>query len=1084
MLFSKLCSYFERISAGAQKIDKIRILEELWVLLRHADGTGSDEALASNAAESCQQEYKAEQATAPQNTAAAHHPQCLSIGERYYMYMRLLMPQLDTQRATYGLKESKIAKFYVELLGLPATSADALRFMHWKDPSKNSIETTSFSDVVYVVLGKRGYNACATAASSGLTVLDINRQLDTLAAAATTEEKKAVLMQLLRRCTAVEHKWLVRIITKELKMHIHHPSILAAFHPSAVEMYNNTNDLAYVCRKCTEPSEMLVAGDIKSGIFLFQPFKPMLASVANSAKLAALLEVEQLIVEPKYDGERMMLHISNTSSDTSSAKIQYWTRNAKNYTALYGPKFDHVIREAVLNKHASTAVSNLILDGEFLLYDSDTKEFKEFGQNRTYAVQGTAAGGGLKMLGDGMARSQAEQRSDEGSSAIDESKLWFCYQVFDIIFLNGESLLATPLERRKQILRQVVVEQPNKFAVTSFTPVSTMADILKQLDAALTAKHEGILIKVATSHYIPGERRTKWIKLKPDHVSGLADTLDLVVLGGYYGTKYGLRHVSHFLLGVWKNDSSPTPASPEAQFVTVCKVGTGYSEAELREIQAQLSPHWVPLPHGSVPDWLGGWKPGAGEVPDVYIEPKHSIVLEIFGYSFTATSKFSFGQTLRFPRCHRVRIDKTVADATDLLQLLQMVRSSRSQFSSKIAALASGGGALVTVQAEKRARKLDLAARVKQEQQQSAIRSMAFVSPTISVPQRGSVDRASDFLAGYEVCVLFAAPDQCQRHDIERELLSHGAVVVANPQPRTSIIVSTSASAPRVAHWIQQCQKEPLKMKEKYFTTSIIRLDWLRQCIKAATVLPLAPRHMIYTSPDMQAIFQRTLDPFGDSFYDAATVDSLKDSVQAAARGIRIAAAGASVELDAQSTASCDVESILQAGLRIRRLQQAVLEELNDSAPGAPDVDSAVAVLEHALSSVHACIRGSYQELNQGHQDCTINAEENAHSIGSAAQLSFMFDNSESERQKKRLRDDEPCAAPTDAAAALRLLQKRCVTFADASERLTNAQALACMTILGSGRGSVWLAEHSGQKHPVVDFWVDENGQVGRFASD
>lgn len=891
MEFVQFCGILERIASASQRADKVRVLEQLWISLRQlaTDGTANDAAAAKN---------EPILSDLPSAATSSSH------GDVFFAYMRLLLPQLDTMRSTYSLKESKIAKMYVELLGLPHTSPDAIRFLHWKDPSKNHIQATAFSDVVFIVLGRRGHTGSGGIASASdadgddtvssspqrmgrLSVADVNQCLDRLCTATTSADRKNALMHLLRRCSPLEHKWLIRIIVKDMRMHMMHQSILSAFHPNAMELYNNTNDLAYVCKKCTEPSELCVEGDRKQGIFLFQPLKPMLASIVTSAKLAALLQTESLLVEPKFDGERMMIHAS------CDGKIQYWTRNAKNYTALYGPKFNDTIMASIFHRRASEGasssgligVTNIILDGEFLLYDSVARTYKEFGSNRTFALSNPMGGDRAELGAIHSPQNAAAGVPSVGNENEDDGALWFCYQVFDVVFLNGESLLLQPLDKRKALLASVVQPLPTRIDLTPTTPIRTIADVLMQLDKALTEHHEGIMIKVRASHYVPGERRSKWLKLKPDHVSGLADTLDLVILGGYYGTKYGMRHISHFLLGVWKNESSPTPSSPTAKFLTFCKVGTGYSEQELRDLQTQLDSKWIPLPHGSVPEWLDGWKPGAGEVPDVYITPGDSVVLEIFGYSFTATTKFSFGQTLRFPRCHRIRADKGVADATDLSQLVQIIDSSKDNFAKKLAALQANNGSaaadatLLMVQAAKRARKEE----VKMELLAAATltRTIACIPTTITVPSRHSVQPESTFLDGYEVCVLFTNPVLHPRQDLERRVLANGGAVVANPQPKTSLIVASSVRSQKVCNWIDMCNKRP-EVMQKFFSTSVISIDWLLGCIAAKQVMPLAPRHMIYTSPQLHELFRRTLDPYQDSFYDPCDRASLLDSIRLA----------------------------------------------------------------------------------------------------------------------------------------------------------------------------------------------------------
>jgi DNA ligase-4 len=66
------------------------------------------------------------------------------------------------------------------------------------------------------------------------------------------------------------------------------------------------------------------------------------------------------------------------------------------------------------------------------------------------------------------------------------------------------------------------------------------------------------MIKNLSTTYVPGERKNKWLKLKPEYIDGIGDDLDLVILGGYYGTGIGKRAgtISHFLLGVSVFDSN------------------------------------------------------------------------------------------------------------------------------------------------------------------------------------------------------------------------------------------------------------------------------------------------------------------------------------------------------------------------------------------------------------------------------------------------------------------------------------------------------------------------------------------------
>ena len=81
-------------------------------------------------------------------------------------------------------------------------------------------------------------------------------------------------------------------------------------------------------------------------------------------------------------------------------------------------------------------------------------------------------------------------------------------------------------------------------------------EALVQLEEAVLRREEGIMIKNLEAKYHPGERPPAvWMKVKPDQQnSSLSDSLDLLILGAYWGTKFGKNHVSHFLLGVPERD--------------------------------------------------------------------------------------------------------------------------------------------------------------------------------------------------------------------------------------------------------------------------------------------------------------------------------------------------------------------------------------------------------------------------------------------------------------------------------------------------------------------------------------------------
>ena len=107
--------------------------------------------------------------------------------------------------------------------------------------------------------------------------------------------------------SAIEQKWLIRIILKDLKLGIGSIPILEMYHPDAQELYDVTNDLEKVCSSLTDPNDRSFGIDIS----LFKPFRPMLADRALVAKILSKMGHKPFYVETKLDGERTQIHKNN-----------------------------------------------------------------------------------------------------------------------------------------------------------------------------------------------------------------------------------------------------------------------------------------------------------------------------------------------------------------------------------------------------------------------------------------------------------------------------------------------------------------------------------------------------------------------------------------------------------------------------------------------------------------------------------------------------------------------------------------------------------------------------------------------------
>lgn len=471
--------------------------------------------------------------------------------ESFFSYLRLVLPQLDRKRPGYGMKHSVLAKCYSDAMGLdPKTNSKAKRLVNYRDPTENSGATGDISVILEeVLLSKCG-------AGKKVTIGDVNRDLDALAADHSKAARQRVFMRLLGSYSAKEQKWLARLLLKEMKIGIKEESLLKFLHPDASNIYNLTTDLAKVCESCTSTTRR-----VREGLRLGSTIQPMLAKRMNKHEAAGKLMVgKRFAFETKLDGERMIVH-------KTGDECQYWTRNGNDYTQFYGAVMTPWIRSQIELRDA-------ILDGEMLCWDKEDGLIP-FGQNKSVAHEQT--------------------RLQEASQ---ESSQWMYFVVFDVLLASGGSALASasrelakrphlahqiaaegldgdmmtlPLEARRYILERVLKPAPQRITLVKQTVVNfddeqrCIKEVRDQVDFARREQLEGVILKDTSAPYIAGEAGRasgNWMKLKPDYDE--VDTFDLVVLGAYYGK--GSRRaakdagdVSMFLCGILEErlDSPP-----------------------------------------------------------------------------------------------------------------------------------------------------------------------------------------------------------------------------------------------------------------------------------------------------------------------------------------------------------------------------------------------------------------------------------------------------------------------------------------------------------------------------------------------
>lgn len=718
------------------------------------------------------------------NFHAALHKDNSNTTDSFYAAMRLIVPQFERERMAYGIKENMLAKLYIEVLGLPKNGTEANKLLNYRAPTTSQGEAGDFALTAYFVLKKR----CTS--QGNLTIKEVNDFLDSVAINNASKQKDQVkksLLHLITQSSALEQKWLIRMLLKDMKLGISKETVLQVFHPDAPELYNVTTDLNKVCRKLHDPSVSLS----EVSIDLFSAFKPMLAAVANVRQIEKQMGNRPFYIETKLDGERIQLH-------KAGDVYKYYTRNSYEYTQQFGASPLEGSLTPYIHNVFKPHVVNCILDGEMMAYNPTTETFMQKGSKFD-----------IKRL-------------------VDDSDLQTCFCVFDVLLVNNQKFANEPLKKRYEILETVFTPIKGRIQVITKAEGKTMQEVVNSLNEAIDNLDEGIMVKDPMSIYKPDKRGEGWLKIKPEYVDGLMDELDLLIVGGYWGKGRRSGMLSHFLCAVAE---VPSPGEKPTVFHTCCRIGSGYTMKELYDLGLKLAKHWKVYSKNNPPAAILC----GTEKPEVYIEPRNSVILQVKAAEIVSSDMYKTNCTLRFPRIERIREDKEWHQCMTLAELSQF----RSRASGK---LASRHLHIQEDQPEKKKQKF--AAKPKKT---------IGVIDHFKSQDLSAITKETDMFEDVEFCVI-NGNDEHSKAELEKVVARCGGIVVQNPGKDTYCVIAA----------VQNIKVKNLISSDQH---DVVWATWLLECLENKQVIPWQPRHMIHMSPSTRDHFAKEYDQYGDSYY-------------------------------------------------------------------------------------------------------------------------------------------------------------------------------------------------------------------------
>ncbi|MDD3840969.1 MAG: ATP-dependent DNA ligase [Clostridia bacterium] len=477
----------------------------------------------------------------------------------------------------------------------------------------------------------------------------------------SVERKDNLVMAFLSSSTPIEAKYFSRIVCGSMRLGLHSKTMMDVFSymvsgdkelsDEFSRVYGVSSDIGYVASKLDNFDKENVVKELED--ISVNPGFPVLSRLVE--RVGSFDEVidrfgGEFLVQGKFDGLRLQIHKYNRGdiskrkvlwksyikdksqglnlfgSESSDCVVKLFTRNLEDVTDM----FPEVVEDA-----KNLSLESFILDSEVLGWD--------YAHDTFLSYQTTM---------------QRRRKYEIGNI---REKIPAKAMLFDILYLNGKDLTQLDTYKRVEILEKNLGSIDDSLRVAKTSKVTSVEELKNLFDQYVSQGLEGVIVKQLTGGYDAGQRNFEWIKIKKSIDRGLVDTIDMVVVGYYYGSGRRAELGIGALLGAVYNEE-------DDRYDAICKVGTGISDELFKNILENLKGFETlkRTKNVVVNDVLK---------PDVWVRPNFVITVdadEITRDISKDKKGVGNGLSLRFPRLVEWDRDKGIENITTVKELTEM----------------------------------------------------------------------------------------------------------------------------------------------------------------------------------------------------------------------------------------------------------------------------------------------------------------------------------------------------------------------------------------------------------------------------